>query len=155
MNPTKQSCPGGSSPTTGSAFFGLGQVLSITTGRLLCDMGEVYEILNHITGDNLFTHALPRANRFAAPLVLELFPQLRKAEEESNQSRLDALLATTEKPMDAVKEWLASLDLPESFELPTWADAWLAVDPLAELEAMKRPGQEVIVVPPQNLPSSE
>lgn len=140
-------------PLPGSASFGLGQVLSVTTGRLLCDMGGVYEILNHITGDNLSTRSLPRAGRFATPLVLELFPRLREAEEESNQTRLNEMLAAAGKPMEAVKEWLATLDLPETFDLPTWADAWLAIDPLAELEAMKRPGQAVIVVSPQNVES--
>lgn len=150
MNTTKQGRDGGSSPTTGSASFGLGQVLSVTTGRRLCDIGGVYEILNHITGDNLFTHALPRASRFAAPLVLELYPRLREAEEESNQARLNQMLAAYKVPMEAVKEWLGTLDLPQTFEMPSWSDAWLAIDPVAELEAMKRPGQKVVVVSPQN-----
>lgn len=45
--------------------FHLGDVLSITTGHLLSPrhMEGVYEILNHMTGDQLFTHQLPRASR--------------------------------------------------------------------------------------------
>ena len=43
--------------------FPLGVVLSITTGKLLCPIGDVYDILNFLTGDNLFTHQLPRAMR--------------------------------------------------------------------------------------------
>lgn len=56
--------------------FTLGEVLSVTTGTLLCDIGRVYAILNHMTGDNLYTHQLPRASRECAPYLLKQFPQL-------------------------------------------------------------------------------
>jgi hypothetical protein len=43
--------------------FHLGDVLTITTGALVSPrhMDGVYDILNWMTGDNLFTHQLPRA----------------------------------------------------------------------------------------------
>ena len=41
--------------------FDLGTVLTVTTGRLLTDIGNLYEILNFMTGDDLMTHQLPRA----------------------------------------------------------------------------------------------
>ena len=56
--------------------FSLGTILTIVTGRLLCPMGEVYGILNFLTGDNLFTHQLPRAGRICRSYVLEQLPQL-------------------------------------------------------------------------------
>ena len=56
--------------------FDLGTVLSITTGKLLADLGNVYEILNWMTGDELFTHQLPRASKECAPYLLEKFPVL-------------------------------------------------------------------------------
>src|SRR4051812_25242756 len=58
--------------------FDLGTVLSVTTGRLVAPNGmdDLYDILNFLTGDNLFTHVLPRANRWAAPLLLAQFPRL-------------------------------------------------------------------------------
>jgi len=49
--------------------FSLGQVLSITTGKLLCDMDDIYDILNYMTGSNLFTHQLPRASRTVRPYL--------------------------------------------------------------------------------------
>lgn len=43
--------------------FHLGDILSITTSRLVSPrhIDGVYDILNFMTGDNLFTHQLPRA----------------------------------------------------------------------------------------------
>jgi hypothetical protein len=43
--------------------FHLGDILTVTTGRLVSPrhVEGVYDILNWMTGDNLFTHQLPRA----------------------------------------------------------------------------------------------
>ena len=62
--------------------FHLGDILSVTTGRLLSTdgIGGVYRILNHMTGDNLFTHQLPRAAQECAPALLEQFPALKEVE---------------------------------------------------------------------------
>jgi hypothetical protein len=57
--------------------FDLGTVLSITTGILLTDIGNVYEILDYMTDDQLFTHQLPRVGREMEPILLEQFPQLK------------------------------------------------------------------------------
>ncbi len=60
--------------------FDLGTVLSITTGVLLTNIGNVYEILNYMTGDNLFTHQLPRASRECEPVILRQHPQLAEVD---------------------------------------------------------------------------
>jgi hypothetical protein len=57
--------------------FPLNQVLSITTGILLGSMSDVYEILDYMTGDNLFTHQLPRACQSCGPAILEQHPVLK------------------------------------------------------------------------------
>ena len=54
--------------------FALGAVLSVAGDRLMCDIGQVYEILNFMTGDNLFTHQLPRACRECRPSLAVQFP---------------------------------------------------------------------------------
>ena len=61
--------------------FHVGDVLSITTGRLLSPsgIGGVYEILNWMTGESLFTHQLPRVGREAQPVLRAAFPQLESA----------------------------------------------------------------------------
>ncbi|MBQ6285417.1 MAG: hypothetical protein IJK67_03820 [Bacilli bacterium] len=56
--------------------FSLGALLSVATGRLYCTMDELYEILNYLTGESLFTHQIPRATTAAKPYVLSLYPQL-------------------------------------------------------------------------------
>lgn len=60
--------------------FPLGHVLSITTGIVVCEttppIDGVYEILNWMSGESLFTHQLPRVCREAAPILLAMHPQL-------------------------------------------------------------------------------
>lgn len=60
--------------------FPLNQVLSITTGILLGSMSDVYEILDYMTGDNLFTHQLPRAAKACGPAILEQHPVLKNVD---------------------------------------------------------------------------
>src|SRR3990170_796891 len=61
-----------------SKLFHLGDILSITTGRLVSKrhIEGVYDILNFMTRDNLYTHQLPRASRECAPVLLVQHPQL-------------------------------------------------------------------------------
>jgi len=56
--------------------FSLGAILAVTHGCLLCEMSEVYDILNYLTGENLMTHQLPRAAKTAGPDLLRQFPDL-------------------------------------------------------------------------------
>jgi hypothetical protein len=74
--------------------FTLGEVLSVTTGVLLTDIGNVYGILNFLTDDNLFTHQLPRACRECGPYILAAHPQL-------------ASVDTTGVGADNFRDWLA------------------------------------------------
>lgn len=65
-----------------SKAFHIGDILSITTGRLVSPrhMEGVYEILNYMTGDNLFTHQLPRASNECKPHLLRQHPKLADAD---------------------------------------------------------------------------
>lgn len=58
--------------------FHLGDILSVTTGYLLSPthMSGVYEILNYMTGESLFTHQLPRAREACKGPLLAQHPQL-------------------------------------------------------------------------------
>jgi hypothetical protein len=69
--------------STPKKSFALGDILSITTGRLVSTrhMEGVYEILNFMTGANLFTHQLPAASRECEPELLKQFPQLGSIKE--------------------------------------------------------------------------
>ena len=63
--------------------FHLGHILTITHGKIMT-VGEkypidgVYKILNFMTGDNLYTHALPRAARECAPWLFRWYPWLKE-----------------------------------------------------------------------------
>ncbi len=59
-------------------LFHLGDILTVTTGKLVSTrhMDGVYDILNFMTRDNLFTHQLGRANNECKPALLEQHPQL-------------------------------------------------------------------------------
>lgn len=51
------------------------QVLTVSTGYLLCNgIGEVYEILNHLTGCSLYTHQLPSAAERVNPELVKYLP---------------------------------------------------------------------------------
>ncbi|MCC5574523.1 hypothetical protein IMZ11_02570 [Microtetraspora sp. AC03309] len=58
--------------------FHLGDILTIITECLVTPNGVdgIYQILNWMTGDNLFTHQLPRAARECAPDLLRQHPDL-------------------------------------------------------------------------------
>src|SRR5574344_113500 len=58
-------------------FFDLGAILNITTARLYTNMNDIYDVLNYLTGDNLFTHQIPRVMEYAQDYVLALYPELK------------------------------------------------------------------------------
>ncbi len=105
--------------------FHLGDVLSITTGVLLSPrrMAGVYDILNWMSGDNLFTHQLPRVAREASSVLLRAHPDL----------------ATVEKPTlkpDEVDPWLVEqvAKFGEIVAVPKMtADEHESIDPMSEL----------------------
>lgn len=78
--------------------FHLGDILTITTGLLVSPrhVAGIYDILNFMTGDNLFTHQLPRAMDECSPALLAQHPQLRAVstpEEFDGKEQVDRWLA--------------------------------------------------------------
>lgn len=139
--------------------FPLGVVLAITTGRLLCDMGGIYEILNHMTKDDLFTHQLPGASKQCKPVLLAQFPELAVAEGElpklddalgkvrsesetaiNNTRNLQnkIFLQDREKALvqEALTQWLSELNLPETFDVEQLENP-VHKDPIEELIEMR------------------
>lgn len=60
--------------------FDLGTVLSITTGTLLTPIDNIYKILNHISGRELFTHELPEVAKQVSAIILYQYPELKKVD---------------------------------------------------------------------------
>jgi hypothetical protein len=60
-------------------------VLSTITGMLMGDIGGVYQVLNWMTGESVFTHQIPRISREAVPVMLKMHPTLQQAIDEAEQ----------------------------------------------------------------------
>lgn len=115
--------------------FPINVVLSATTGQLLCDIGDVYKILNHTTGDNLFTHQLPRAFDFTSPRLIALDKRLGELVDlgSLSENRTDAAASVAA----SVEAHVAALGLPAEMDVPSFSAAWGHMDPIAELVAMR------------------
>lgn len=129
---------------TDTKTFHIGDVLSITTGKLVSPehIGGVYKICDWMTGQSNFTHQLPRVSR-------EIEPDLR---------RQHPGLASVEAPEfdgeESVFAWLETLYpiYGERVEVSKLADPidHTSIDPVAELKMM-RPDAEIVVVNPEAL----
>jgi hypothetical protein len=121
--------------------FHIGHVVTVTTGRMITQDGVdgIYDILNFMTDDNLFTHVLPRAGKVCGPYLLGQFPQLQGVEASAPAEGAPA------------SDWFAWRDAlaaehGEFFDVePLPAGVWDSQDPIAELIAMVGP-EKVIVV---------
>lgn len=110
--------------------FHIGCVLSITTGEPVSPHGTagVYDILNHMTGESLFTHQLPRAAVWARPILLAVHPQL-------------AVCTPPLHWVDAghVSEWVekCARAIARHIEVEGPVPGWGSMDPLTELVLMQ------------------
>ncbi len=114
--------------------FHIGEVLSITTGRLLSLQGMkgLYDILNFMTGDSLFTHQLPRAGERCQPALFAQYPELKNVDVEgvNPENFPSKLLEFTEQ----YGEYLAVISL----------DEWEHKDPYGE--AVETKGKDRVIV---------
>jgi len=121
-----------------SKKFHLGDVLSITSGKLVSPrlMDGVYDILNYMTGENLFTHQLPRAGDVCGPYLLKQFPRLKDADCEGiNQENWKECLDTL------VKEYGETLEVE-----PLPKGEYIPIDPITEAETMMGDPSKIVVV---------
>ena len=124
--------------------FDLGDVLSITTGKLVSPrhIEGVYDILNYMTRDNLFTHQLPRARQECAPWLLRQHPQLAEVDAESVTP-------------DNFREWLERQSEMFGAALvvePIPQDDHERKNPLTELGEMVDPEKIIVVEVPESNP---
>jgi len=134
--------------------FHLGDVLSITTGRLVSSrhIDGVYDILNFMTGDNLFTHALPCASGECKPYLIEQFPQLVTPEMDSAIAELGDALKSKSGEVEAEKvvaNWLTKqvTKYGEMFAVkPIPNNVHEVKNPIAEAAEMMGGPEKVIAV---------
>lgn len=118
-------------------LFQLGDILSITTGKLVSKrhMDGVYDILNFMTGDNLFTHQLGRASNECRSALLEQHPQL-------------AAVTGDEVTPENFKAWIEAQCAEFGDELmvqPLPEHAHEFIDPMSELAEKVHPDRIVTV----------
>lgn len=114
-------------------------VLSTITGRLMGDIGGVYEVLNWMTGESIYTHQIPRIGREATPVVVGAHPYLAQAVAESKQ-------VTRENYLEWRDLWLKRYGT--TIAVPRFdADAHEGIDPLSELAEKFHPSQIIVVAP--------
>jgi hypothetical protein len=106
----------------------LGDILSVVTGILVAPDGmvAVAALLDFLTGDQLFTHQLPRAGEVCGPWLRELFPDL---------AGVDA----GEMPAGDVAGWLAGMVArfgERRVVRPLPARRWERREPIGELLGM-------------------
>jgi hypothetical protein len=117
--------------------FPTADVLSTITGRLMGQIGGVYEVLNWMTGESVYTHQTPRIGREARPVIVAAHPQFQQAVDEAAQ-------VTPEN----YREWLATwLDRygPEIAVPKLTPDQHESIDPLSELAEKVHPDRIVVV----------
>jgi hypothetical protein len=131
--------------------FGLREVLTVTTGRLLTEptpdggngIDKLYEILNWMTADDVYTHQLGRFANECKPYLLQWFPEF--AEVNTHLDKLDELLKAdnTKHKQHAIGLWLSELmsvvsaPLRANYDIPQIPqDDHDTIDPLSELIIM-------------------
>lgn len=137
-----------------SRQFHLGDILSISHDRLVSPRGMagIYEILDFMTGDNLFTHQLPRASRECKSHILAQLPWLNSPEIEREVNELgDTIDSMTDRSRsetdEIVTRWLAEMVLSHSETHPVEpipASDHARIDPVSEAEMMA-PGKVIVI----------
>lgn len=118
--------------------FATADVLGTITGRLLGEIGGIYQVLNWMTGESVYTHQLPRIGREARPVILAMHPQLQQAMDEREQISPENW-----------REWLQTWEdrYGPTIAVPKFnADTHERIDPLSEL-AEKVPPDRIVTVP--------
>ena len=133
--------------------FGLRTVLTVTTGRLLEGISDLYAILGWMTGEDPMTHQLPRFNRECNPWLRQWFPALAAA--DSRLAHLDALIGdnrNAEFRELAIQTWIAHLrdEFPDIdseyrvFQIPQ--DEHERRCPIEELVEMRGTADGIVIV---------
>jgi len=143
--------------------FPLRTVLTVTTGLLLTKpkdggngIGDLYDILNHMTGDNLFTHQLGRAGGECKPWLVRWFPELDSPELQIEVATLQEMLKTSSGKSETemlIVGWLSGVTAKgvakEEYAIERIPmDDHETIDPYDELVQMRGTDEGVLLVDP-------
>lgn len=127
--------------------YSLAKILNFADGRLLTSIGDIYEFANYMTGDNLFTHQLPRAFRDIKPVLEAQLPWLTSLWFKAAQERLTISLKGSTNPAAEIALWVKELSDKFGAEHAVAPLAeWMQQDPVSELTQMREGKSGIIVV---------
>jgi hypothetical protein len=110
--------------------FHLGDILSVTTGRLVSPrhVDGVYDLLGFMVGEPLWTHQIPRVAEECAGPLLAKHPQLVDVQVPAQFDGKEHVLAWLEEQVAKYGEMFPVTPLP--------AKDHTSIDPLTELRMM-------------------
>lgn len=118
--------------------YHLADVLSVTTGILLPSpnrehpIDAMYDILGYMTGEDLFTHALPSAADAARPFLLQQFPALESEETAGMVSYLQTRLSSIDLSANPEEVKRVCDDWVSDFRFATGLPEYVDVEPIPE-----------------------
>lgn len=112
------------------------KVISAIAGTLICEMGGVYEVLNWMSGDSLFTHQLPRVSREARAAMLAHVPSFSRIVDEAEQVNSDNWKEWRDRWVDRYGPTMA---VPKMN-----SDQHERIDPISELAEKVHPSKIVV-----------
>lgn len=85
--------------------FKLSTILSMTTGRLYCDMDDLYELTSHMVGEDVDTIQLSDLKDVVTQSVLEQLPWVKDIQPLALKREM-----SKEEKVSAIREWLKGLE---------------------------------------------
>ena len=133
--------------------FHIGEILTITTGVMVTPngVGSIYEILDWMTDEQLFTHQLPWASKQCEPILKDLYPGLAEVKIPDATNVPEGMQA------EFWQKWLAEqvLQFGEQLPVPKLINH-TAVNPISELQEMlekNNSSAKIILLDPESLDS--
>ena len=130
--------------------FGLAEILSVITHRMLTDLTKIHDLLEWLTGKRPYSHTRSRFILECDSYLLGWFPELAPA--NAALDRLDSWLASDNAGgEEGVRMWIAEFkmllpDIRDFYDVPRIPqDDHDAIDPYRELVQM-RGGEDGIIV---------
>jgi hypothetical protein len=110
--------------------------MTVITGRhFVRDISILYKLLNFMTGDNIFTHQIPRAMDACKPALEARYPEIAAIQVPTDFTDSDAALAWVDEQVARIGETIPVSPLSN----------WEQRNPLAELWEMTDPKKVIVV----------
>lgn len=80
-------------------------LLGVVDGRLMGDIGDVYQVISHFIGRDAFTHELPMFAEKVRPMILASFPDMAGFQAQPWTEARDATLARHGVAVEVPDDW--------------------------------------------------